>query len=262
MAMHRLDPAPETTVDVYSPGHAPVLTVDPGDTVLVRSLDAAGYLARQEFPGDAGQPKMFTGEFRGHCLTGPIAVRGAEPGDMLAVRLVSLRPDEWGWTVAPTVPDSPVARRLELAAAEPAWLLWEIDADAGKATANGKYTRPLAPFLGVTGVAPAGRGEHSTVPPRAETGGNIDCKELVAGSVLYLPVAAPGALLYLYGPYRFDRATAPSNDAFDASLRSRDARWGVRDVRDLEAAASGFTLREVVAMPANNHSLVFARIAP
>jgi acetamidase/formamidase len=197
MAMHRLDPAPETTVDVYSPGHAPVLTVDPGDTVLVRSLDAVGYLARHEFPGDEGQPKMFPGEFRGHCLTGPIAVRGAEPGDMLAVRLVSLRPDDWGWTVAPTVPDSPVALRLGLAGAESAWLLWEIDADAGKATANGKYTRPLAPFLGVTGVAPAGPGEHSTIPPRAEAGGNIDCKELVAGSVLYLPVAVPGALLYL-----------------------------------------------------------------
>src|SRR5215475_11871988 len=197
MATHRLDPAPETTVDVYSPGHAPVLTVDPGDTVLVRSLDAVGYLARHEFPGDEGQPTMFPGEFRGHCLTGPISVRGAGPGDMLAVRLVSLRPDEWGWTVAPTVPDSPVTRRLGLAGAESAWLLWEIDADAGKATANGKYTRPLAPFLGVTGVAPAGPGEHSTIPPRAEAGGNIDCKELVAGSVLYLPVAVPGALLYL-----------------------------------------------------------------
>lgn len=158
-----------------------MLTVDPGDTVLARSLDAVGYLARHEFPGDEGQPKMFPGEFRGHCLTGPISVRGARPGDMLAVRLVSLHPDEWGWTIAPTVPDSPVTRRLGLAGAESAWLLWEIDADAGKATANGKYTRPLAPFLGVTGVAPAGPGEHSTVPPRAETGGNIDCKELMDG---------------------------------------------------------------------------------
>jgi hypothetical protein len=70
----------------------------------------------------------------------------------------------------------------------------------------------------------------------------------------------PGALLYLYGPYRFDGSfTAPSNEAFDASLRARDPRWGVRDVRDLEAAASGFALAEVVAMPANNHSLVFRR---
>jgi acetamidase/formamidase len=197
MALHRVEPAPETTVDVFSPGHAPVLTVDPGDTLLVRSLDAAGYLARHEFPGDSGQPKMFPGEFRGHCLTGPLAVRGAAPGDMLALRLVALTPEDWGWTVAPAVPDSPVLRRPGLSGTDPSWLLWEIDVRAGTATANGKYTRPLAPFLGVMGVAPAAPGEHSTIPPRAGAGGNIDCKELVAGSTLYLPVNVPGALLYL-----------------------------------------------------------------
>jgi hypothetical protein len=81
---------------------------------------------------------------------------------------------------------------------------------------------------------------------------------LFAGAARTLPA---GALLYLYGPYRFDgRFTAPSNETFDASLRARDPRWGVRDVRDLEAAAAGFALRETVEMPANNHSLVFRRI--
>jgi len=81
---------------------------------------------------------------------------------------------------------------------------------------------------------------------------------LFAGAARLL---APGALLYLYGPYRFDGAfTAPSNEAFDQSLRSRDPRWGVRDVRDLEAAATGFTLRETIPMPANNHSLIFRRV--
>ncbi len=69
----------------------------------------------------------------------------------------------------------------------------------------------------------------------------------------------PGALLYTYGPYRFDGVTAPSNDEFDRSLKSRDPRWGVRDVTDLRAAATGFDLAEVVAMPANNHSLVWRR---
>lgn len=195
MAFHRVEPAPDTTVNVFSSRHAPVLTVDPGDTVLVRSLDAAGYLARHQFPGDSEQPKMFPGEFRGHCLTGPIAVRGAAPGDMLALRLIALTPEDWGWTVAPAVPDSPVLRRLGLSGTDPSWLLWEIG--SGKATANGKYTRPLAPFLGVMGVAPAAPGKHSTVPPRAGAGGNIDCKELVAGSTLFLPVGVPGALLYL-----------------------------------------------------------------
>ena len=74
-------------------------------------------------------------------------------------------------------------------------------------------------------------------------------------------ILSPGALLYLYGPYLFDGDTAPSNREFDASLRSRDPRWGVRDVRDLGdlAKANGLTLRGAVSMPANNHSLLFRR---
>lgn len=195
MSVHRLDPTPATTRDAFSPEHAPVLTVEPGDTVLVRSLDAHGYLERLEFPGQQ-RATMFT-ESRGHCLTGPVAVRGARPGDMLAVRLVSLRPGDWGWTVAPGRHDSPVAQRLGLTEEPQAWLLWELDADAGKGIANGRFARPLAPFLGVIGVAPPEPGEHSTIPPRAVSGGNIDCKDLVASSTLYLPVSVPGALLYL-----------------------------------------------------------------
>ena len=75
---------------------------------------------------------------------------------------------------------------------------------------------------------------------------------------------APGALLYLYGPYRFGGVTAPSNEAFDRWLRERDPAWGVRDVDELTAAAGrhGLALREVVAMPANNHSLVFRAGGP
>lgn len=72
-------------------------------------------------------------------------------------------------------------------------------------------------------------------------------------------VLAPGAVLVTYGPYLVDGVTAPSNEAFDRSLRARNAAWGVREVRDLERSASGFTLAEVVAMPANNHSLVWTR---
>jgi acetamidase/formamidase len=195
MATHRLEPTQQTTADVFDPGHAPVLSIDPGDTVIAGSLDAHGYLYGPTYPGEE-QPRMFA-EPRGHCLTGPIAVRGAQPGDMLAVRLVSLRPGDWGWTVAPGRADSPVAQRLGLTEGPPAWLLWELDPDAGKGTANGRFTRSLAPFLGVIGVAPSAPGEHSTTPPRAHSGGNIDCKELVAGTTLYLPVTVPGALLYL-----------------------------------------------------------------
>jgi acetamidase/formamidase len=194
MTSHRLDPEPSTTADVFSREHEPVLTIDPGDTVTVRSLDASGHLERQTTPGEV-KPRMFPVP-RGHCLTGPIAVRGAQPGDMLALRLTNLRPGEWGWTVA-AAQDTPVTRRLGLAGGPPAWLLWELDADAGKGTADRGFTRALAPFLGVMGLAPPEAGEHSTIPPRASSGGNIDCRELVAGATLFLPVSVPGALLYL-----------------------------------------------------------------
>jgi acetamidase/formamidase len=192
MTTHRLDPTAETTVDVFSRDHAPLVTIDPGDTVVVRSLDASGYLARQTAPGE-DPPKMLAAS-RGHCLTGPVAVRGARPGDMLALRLVSLRP--WGWTVA-AGRDTPVTRRLGLAGGPPSWLLWELDPDSGQGTADRGFVRALAPFLGVMGLAPPEPGEHSTVPPRATAGGNIDCRELVAGATLFLPVSVPGALLYL-----------------------------------------------------------------
>lgn len=72
----------------------------------------------------------------------------------------------------------------------------------------------------------------------------------------------PGGILFLYGPYRrFGRHTAPSNEAFDSSLRERDPEWGVRDLEIVVETAErhGFGLSEVVEMPANNLSVVFMR---
>lgn len=78
-----------------------------------------------------------------------------------------------------------------------------------------------------------------------------------AGAILQ-----PGGVLVTYGPYRRNGAhTAPSNEAFDASLKSRDPRWGVRDLEEVAAVAksNGLLLEEVVAMPANNFTVVFRR---
>jgi len=75
---------------------------------------------------------------------------------------------------------------------------------------------------------------------------------------------AAGGVLYLYGPFKENGVhTAPSNAAFDASLKARDPRWGVRDVGDVRALADshGFDFVERIAMPANNLSLVFRRRA-
>src|ERR1700741_2413399 len=97
MALHVVEPTPESTVNFFSAAHEPVLTMDPGDTVIVRTLDAAGYLARQQYPGD-------------HPHTQPIGVRGGAPGPLRAVRIVSLTPGDGGWTVPPAVSGSPVVK--------------------------------------------------------------------------------------------------------------------------------------------------------
>ena len=76
-------------------------------------------------------------------------------------------------------------------------------------------------------------------------------------------ILQPGLSLYLYGPYRqAGVVTAPSNEAFDASLKSRNAEWGLRNLEDVAALAAqtGFSAPEVTQMPANNLSVVFRRL--
>ena len=81
---------------------------------------------------------------------------------------------------------------------------------------------------------------------------------LLAGAARLLE---PGAPLFFYGPYhRAGHATAPSNEAFDASLKARDPRWGLRDLEAIVASADGFTLDRVIGMPSNNLSIVMRRI--
>lgn len=194
MAIHHLEPDSACVTDVYSCELPPVLTIDPGDKVVVRSLDTWGHLEPQQIPGE-DRPRMFPAR-RGHCLVGPIAVRGAQPGQLLSVKFNALRPDGWGFTVAGGR-DNALNRRLGTADIEPAWLLWQLDIDAGIGTNQHGFSVPLAPFLGVVGVAPPEPGEHSTIPPRTNCGGNIDCRELTAGATLYLPVTVAEALLFV-----------------------------------------------------------------
>ena len=74
----------------------------------------------------------------------------------------------------------------------------------------------------------------------------------------------PGGVLVLYGPFKLDGAhTAPSNEAFDRSLKARDPTWGVRDLEEVVklAQAAGLVLEERVPMPANNQCVIFRRAA-
>jgi acetamidase/formamidase len=147
----------------------PVLTVDPGDAVRF-SLPNSGWRLGPDEEVERPDPAVDTG----HALLGPIEVRGARAGQTLVVRIDDVTPPGWGETFDDT------GRRVH----------WELRGGLGHA---GGRTVALAPFFGVLGMPPAEPGVHSTRPPRP-TGGNIDCKELVAGTTLYLPIAVDGAL--------------------------------------------------------------------
>ena len=109
----------------------------------------------------------------------------------LAVHIGAVRPGRWGFTAVGGWPH-PVNARLGVEQ-EGTYLLWTLDPDALRGHDQHGHSVALQPFLGIMGMPPAEPGLHSTVPPRT-TGGNLDCKELVAGSTLYLPIAVPGGL--------------------------------------------------------------------
>lgn len=128
----------------------------------------------------------------GHALCGPIAIQGAEPGMTLEVRIDKIVPGSYGWTVAAGW-ESSVNRRLGMVEATHVIHRWTLDVESMTGTNQHGHQVALRPFLGVMGMPLDEPGIHSTAPPRS-TGGNMDCKELVEGSTLYLPIAVAGGL--------------------------------------------------------------------
>ncbi|RYY51403.1 MAG: amidase, partial [Comamonadaceae bacterium] len=125
----------------------------------------------------------------GHMLTGPVGIRGAEPGDVLEVRIidVQLRQD-WGYTFV-----RPLAGALPADITAFEQVITRLDREQQLGRLPWGLEIPLRPFFGVMGVAPPPAwGAISTIQPRAH-GGNLDNKELVPGATLYLPVFNEGA---------------------------------------------------------------------
>jgi acetamidase/formamidase len=197
MALHHIAATPETTrFGIFDASFPPVLTVHSGDTVTFECVSggvevmpdaASGF----EIPAHlaaihaANPPRMGV-----HIITGPVAVAGAEPGDMLEVRIEKIEPGlDWGFCgirpLAGTIPEDFPVRFMS-----------HIPVNREQRTCELPWgpVLNLAPFFGVMGVAPPPvYGAISTKEPR-QHGGNIDNKELIAGSTLFLPVFVPGGL--------------------------------------------------------------------
>jgi acetamidase/formamidase len=184
MAEHRLDD--REVHKEWNNAIPPRLTIDPGDTIVFDTRDAADrYYSRASTHADV----IARGPFRGHPLTGPVRVRGARPGDTLVVDVLDVRPTlDWGWTaIRPgrgLLPEADFAK--------PYLCIWDLS-DGTHARMGNTVAVPIEAFPGVMGVALDEPGSHSTMPPR-RNGGNMDIHQLAAGATLFLPVLVDGAL--------------------------------------------------------------------
>ena len=169
---------------LWDTSHTPVLTVESGDTVVMHTRDVSD---NQIGPGSTVDA-LATFDFdRLYPLAGPIEVRDAEPGDTLAIEILDLHTQGWGWTAI-----LPELGLLAEEFTEP--YLRIFDLTLGDVT----YLRddiaiPIEPFLGTMGVCPADAAQQEVMPPGV-FGGNLDVRQLTAGTVLYLPVQVDGAM--------------------------------------------------------------------
>jgi acetamidase/formamidase len=198
--------AAETLHTNWDRARPPRLVIDPGETVVIETLEASwGAIAREVAEGakTLGDPDVIAAvaasatpapspdpnaAMPGHALTGPIAINGAEPGDTLVVKIEEIALGSWGWTACGPEGNG----LLQHVVSEPTLYVWDLRNPARAPFAPG-ISVPLAPFCGVMGVAPGETGPLSTIPPRP-AGGNLDIRALTAGATLYLPVQVEGAL--------------------------------------------------------------------
>lgn len=202
--LHRLLPDRANLHANYLPGAVPVLVIDSGDTVVLSVPDVSWGIEaptsttlprRKVEPRD---PVAFPALDSGPCLAGPVAVRGARPGDLLEIQIQRVVPGAWGWTYAGAGMANPGWNTaLGIEAAPLTLINWTLDHAHGTARGDLGFNAPLRPFPGTIGLAPVipcGQAFASGWLPSA-CGGNMDCRELVAGSTLMLPVMVEGALL-------------------------------------------------------------------
>lgn len=176
----------------FDNAQAPVLTIASGDTVVMETMMHAH---NQIVPGATiDQIKKMRTDFPGrgpHSLTGPVYVSGAEPGDVLKVHINRIVPRTYAANF--NVPGMFGEFPKDFPEGQVRYVY--LDVDRKTATYIPGVTVPLRPFPGTIGVARAEPGQYSSVPP-GRFGGNMDIRELVEGTTVYLPVFVKGALLW------------------------------------------------------------------
>ncbi len=212
----------------------PALTVPSGAVVEVFTQEATGGQLSLESTLEDVMALDFD---RIHALTGPIAVEGAEPGDVLAVTLHEIEVGDWGW--AAIVPGFGF---LADVFTEPYLKLFELGPDATHADFGNGIRIPLAPFPGVLGVAPDTDEQLVTIPPRTN-GGNMDNRHMGVGTTVYLPVAVPGANFSIGDTHAVQGDGEVSGTAVEAPMRivlELEVLKGVRPIEEPQYETDDF----------------------
>ncbi|MDQ3862606.1 MAG: acetamidase/formamidase family protein [Actinomycetota bacterium] len=163
----------------------PVLEVDSGEVVEFTVRDASD----EQIQANSTSEDVAKLDFEHvNPVSGPVYVKGARPGDVLAIEILEFRPRDWGWTAL-----IPGFGLLADEFPEPWLRISRVEAERRKVVFAEGIELPYEPFPGTIGVAPAEPGPHSIVPP-SRWGGNMDTKHLRADTTLYLPVGVEGAL--------------------------------------------------------------------
>ncbi|MDQ3458106.1 MAG: acetamidase/formamidase family protein [Deinococcota bacterium] len=229
MALYVIEPEERTLHGHFSKDLPPVLSVEPGDTVRYRTLDAGWGL--EPFGEDGNERRLFEprqpGLDDGHALCGPIGVRGAAPGMALEVHVGALVPGLWGWNWSRSRIDW-LNRRLGVAEGEARLMNWTLDPEAMIGRNQHGHSVALSPFMGVMGGPPPEEGKHPTAPPRV-WGGNIDCKELTSGTTLYLPVGVPGARFSVGDGHAAQGDGEVSGTAIECPVERLELTFGLRE---------------------------------
>jgi len=220
----------------------PVAEVRPGDVIRFATLDAGWGIEPPREDGSRRERFSPLDEEldAGHALIGPVAVLGAVAGQTLEVGIEEVRVGPFGWTVAGGW-STPLNDRLGVGEGEGRVLAWELDADAGVGRDRDGRECSLAPFLGVLGMPPPEPGVHETGPPRA-WGGNLDCKELVVGTKLFLPIPVDGALFSAGDGHALQGDGEVSSTAIECPLERAQLSLSLR--HDLELAAPIARIRD------------------
>ena len=227
MAVHEIPLERRTLHGHFSPDLEPVLTIEPGDSIEFACLSSGWRTAEHEIYLERDEELD-----AGHALIGPVAVRGARPGQVLEISIVELRIGTGGVTQAGGF-NTPLNERLGVDDGETVTVLWTLDTDLGVGRSDTGREVALQPFLGVIGMPPAAPGVHPTAPPR-RTGGNIDCKELVVGTKLYLPIAVEGGLLSIGDGHAAQGDGEVSQLAIEAPVERAQLTLDMRDDLPLE----------------------------